>query len=233
MKRKALKIKLLFILFTISCLSAFSQGVNKNVREIWFPALKAQTGGDNWTIKSWAELLGRNSTPFFEKGKENSANQQDVPTGDQRRPSTLTIVDLRNNNLVGVIDNDDQETWTYLDPRASNKEKGRFFRTTSFRFSHNKLTTVRVKIVYSDDKAQDLWFDHNLLTTFEPKTSSTLAGNGASGAQKSVRINNNQLKGIPASWVGGSSRGTIVVFISWIPKWRNFAQRTISLTLLI
>ena len=48
MKRKALKIKLLFILFTISCLSAFSQdNVNKNVRDVWFPALKAETDGDN------------------------------------------------------------------------------------------------------------------------------------------------------------------------------------------
>ena len=205
MKRKALKIKLLFSIFTISCLSAFSQGVNKNVREIWFPALKAQTGGDNWTIKTMDDLLGRTASPFFKKGAANTSLQQDVPASVEKRPASLEIVDLSNNNLNGVIDNDDQMTWTYLNP--GKQEAGRFYHNTSFRFSHNKLTSVRAKLAYASGKAKDLWFDHNLLTTFEP-IPQTVSGNGNSGAVNSVRINNNQLKGIPASWIGsGGNQG--------------------------
>ena len=183
MKRKALKIKLLFILFTISCLSAFSQEVNKNVREIWFPALKAQTDGDNWTIKNFTELLGRNADnpPFFKKGGVGSAYQQDVPSSVQRRPATLQIVDLSNNNLNGVIDNDDQRTWTWLD--SDKDETGRFYQTTSFRFSHNKLTSVRAKIAYFNGNANDMWFDHNLLTSFEP-IPQVVAGTGVRGGKK-------------------------------------------------
>ena len=49
------------------------------MRNIWFPALKAQTDGDNWTIKTFNDLLGRNADnpPFFEKGYASSAYQQD------------------------------------------------------------------------------------------------------------------------------------------------------------
>ena len=220
MKRKALKIELLFSIFTISCLSAFSQGVTPNVQNVWFPGLKGETGGSTWTIKSFTELLGRNDPPFFAEGTPSGFHRQDAPApGRGTRYSTLEIVDLSNNNLVGAIDNNDQTTWTYLDPLASNQEKGRFDRETSFRFSHNKLTSVSAKIVYFKDKAGDLWFDHNLLTTFEPKTSSNLAGNGARGATNSVRINNNQLKGIPASWAGQASKdGGGIPFMDYAMK---------------
>ena len=218
MKRKALKIKLLFSIFTISCLSAFSQTVNPKVEDLWFPALKAETGGDDWTITSWSDLLGRTSPPFFKKGSGGTIHQHELPKERGVILATLEIVDLRNNNLVGTIDNNDQGTWTYLNPRASDREEGRFDRTTSFRFSHNKLTSVSAKIVYSKDRAIDLWFDHNLLTTFEPKTSSNVPGIGSKGVEKSVRINNNQLKGIPASWTGdGGDRGGLH-FMNWEMK---------------
>ena len=211
MKRKALKIKLLFILFTISCLSAFSQPpqlVQRNVRDVWFPALKAQTDGDNWTIKTMDDLLGRNADtpPFFKKGTR--VQQQDLTSIQQRRPVTLEIVDLSNNNLTGEINNIDQMTWTWLDTSLStDSEVGRFYRNTSFRFSHNKLTTVRAKLTYNErnaSSAQDLWFDHNLLTTFEPIVNDDFSSQGIRGATNSVRINNNQLKGIPASWTGNA-----------------------------
>ena len=206
MKRKALKIKLLFILFTISCLSAFSQTVNPKVKDLWFPALKAETDGDNWTTTSWDDLLGRTSTPFFKKGVNATAYQHELPVQRGVRYTSLKIVDLSNNNLVGTIDNNDQGTWTYLNPRASNREEGRFDPETSFRFSHNKLTSVRAKLAYSSGKAKDLWFDHNLLTSFEP-IPQVVAGTGVRGARNSVRINNNQLKGIPASWTGSNRDG--------------------------
>ena len=219
MKRKTLKIELLFILFTISCLSAFSQGsgaVNNNVRDIWFPALQTQTGGSNWTFKTWDDLLGRTDTPFFKKGTR--VQQQDLTSIQQRRPVTLEIVDLSNNNLVGVIDNNDQETWTWLDTSLStDSEVGRFYRNTSFRFSHNKLTTVRAKLTYNErnaSSAQDLWFDHNLLTTFEPIVNDDFSSVGIRGATNSVRINNNQLKGIPASWTGNSLDNNGLHFVS-------------------
>ena len=219
MKRKALKIKLLFILFTISCLSAFSQAplpVHNNVRNIWFPALKAQTDGDNWTIKTFNDLLGRTAPPSFKKG--TGVEQQDLTLSQQRRPVTLQIVDLSNNNLTGVIevDKDDTETWTWLDALVRNQEKSRFYRNTSFRFSHNKLTSVRAKITYDPrgGNPQDLWLDHNLLTTFEPIANNKVVIRGERGATNSLRINNNQLKGIPGSWRGSITDNNGLHFVS-------------------
>ena len=219
MKRKALKIKLLFILFTISCLSAFSQAplpVHNNVRNIWFPALKSQTDGDNWTIKTFNDLLGRTAPPSFKKG--TGVEQQDLTIDEQRRPVTLQIVDLSNNNLTGVIevDKDDTETWTWLDALVRNQEKSRFYRNTSFRFSHNKLTSVRAKITYDPrgGNPQDLWLDHNLLTTFEPIANNNVVIRGERGATNSLRINNNQLKGIPGSWRGSITDNNGLHFVS-------------------
>ena len=152
------------------------------------------------------DLLGRNADnpPFFKKGLANTSFQQDVPASVEKRPATLEIVDLSNNNLVGVIevDKDDQRIWTYINTKSFNRETGRFYHNTSFRFSHNKLTSVRAKIAYLNGDAGDLWVDHNLLTRFEPIPDDNVTGRGGRGVLTSVRINNNQLKGIPDSWTG-------------------------------
>ena len=191
------------------------KAVNKNVKEIWFESLKTHLDGDNWHIKDFNELLNRSkeadyTAPYFQKahidyfGTNNGGvSQQDVPIGEQRRPVTLMIIDLSNNNLSGVLA-DHSDDWLFTDS-FDNGKVGRFYGQTRMRFSYNNLTEVTASLNRNSTTRKNvgsLIFDHNELTRFEPEAPDGSGAGGiyVTGAYEKVLLNNNRLASIPDSW---------------------------------
>lgn len=178
--------------------------LNIKLRNEWFNHLKTNLDGDNWTFKTVDELLGRTKSPYFKIGEQ--VMQMDVPVQEQRRPGSLLVVDMSNNNMSGEMLAGDK-IWTYEASYSNGGtyETGRFYGTSDFIFSYNNLTKVNCKLIYGGAhyNANKIFFDHNKLTEFNPKPDD--AGNtivGSPGA-KNIRLNNNYLSEVPDSWTIG------------------------------
>ncbi|BDD12399.1 hypothetical protein FUAX_48310 (plasmid) [Fulvitalea axinellae] len=162
------------LLFLISA-SGFAQTetydypLSPKISEDWLNLLKSQLDGDNWHYKSANDLLKRTQSPRFIKGNIKGQDVVNFPDDDTRRPSSLAIVDLRNNNLAGeMLGTPGEYIWTY---DSHGYEQGRFYAKTEFLFSHNRISKVTARLYgqgMSQQNVKKVALDHNGLETFEP-----------------------------------------------------------------
>ena len=162
MKRVLLNVTLLLITAL-----TFGQVTERN--KIAFQALKNSTDGENWTVKTMDDLIGRTSAPYI---LVNGGALDEIEDGI--RDKYFNLFDLSNNNLSGTVEDDFCYLSTYTRPDGSIQDlniKGIFYmrRGLGIKLSHNKITAVNAPHLghyYNLRKYIDeVYLDNNLLST--------------------------------------------------------------------
>ena len=160
MKRVLLNVTLLLI-----TAATFGQVSERN--KIAFQALYNSTNGDNWTVKTLDELLGRTTAPYLTK---RTAKTDEGMTGINQAVVWFSLFDLSNNNLSGTVEDDFCYLPVHPTTGATLEWQGIFDlkRTEEIRLSHNKITAINAPHLGSDYQLaqyiRELWLDNNLLT---------------------------------------------------------------------
>jgi hypothetical protein len=132
-----------------------------------FDSIYNTAGGDGWHFKTLQELENRKSAPYVVTSKVHP-KCEDYP--DQIGKRSIKILDLRNNNMSGVM-----SKGFFADENLTTKTMWYMNNACEMLFSHNKITHVNGDYVGWVWKGRaylgKLKLDNNMLTSFTSKSS--------------------------------------------------------------